>query len=195
MSQEKGNRPQSQKALSKSKTLLRHVKTLDFFLICLLFFCCTQIFISITDAYSASINSTDTEEADQSDTPRKDFLTYLFENSLSTMLLSTFIIAIVGVLIRKLRDFKKKMDMIEVLTSSLVKMKRDSENREVIMVNKEKEFENRLIKSQDEVKQEIANLCSKMDIKTTQLEKKIEDVKDESTKALIKYLSESRDYR
>lgn len=111
------------------------------------------------------------------------------------MLLSTFIIAIVGVLIRKLRDFKKKMDMIEVLTSSLVKMKRDSENREVIMVNKEKEFENRLIKSQDEVKQEIANLCSKMDIKTTQLEKKIEDVKDESTKALIKYLSESRDFR
>lgn len=111
------------------------------------------------------------------------------------MLLSTFIIAIVGVLIRKLRDFKKKMDMIEVLTSSLVKMKRDSENREVRLESKEKEFENRFIKSQDEVKQQIANLCTQMDIKINQLEKKIEDVKDESTKALIKYLSESRDYR
>ena len=111
------------------------------------------------------------------------------------MLLSTFIIAIVGVLIRKLRDFKKKMDMIEVLTGSLVKMKRDSENREVIMVNKEKEFENRLIKSQDEVKQQIANLYTQMDVRTNQLEQKIEDVKDESTKALIKYLSESRERR
>lgn len=111
------------------------------------------------------------------------------------MLLSTFIIAIVGVLIRKLRDFKKKMDMIEVLTSSLVKMKRDSENRETRMENKEKEFENRFIKSQDEVKQQIVNLCTQMDIKTEQLEKKIEDVKDESTRALIKYLSESRERR
>ena len=111
------------------------------------------------------------------------------------MLLSTFIIAIVGVLIRKLRDFKKKMDMIEVLTSSLVKMKRDSENREVRMENKEKEFENRFIKSQDEVKQQITNLCTQMDVKTEQLENKIEDVKNESTKALIKYLSESRERR
>ncbi len=110
------------------------------------------------------------------------------------MLLSTFIIAIVGVLIRKLRDFKKKMDMIEILTRSLVKMKKDSEAREVRMDGKEKQFEERFIKSQDEVKKEIANLCTKMDLKTAQLEEKIDDVKNESTQVLIKYLSESRDF-
>lgn len=100
------------------------------------------------------------------------------------MLLSTFIIAIVGVLISKLRNFKKKLDMIEILTKSQVKMKQQAEERE-------KRFEDRFIKSNDSVSKQIGDLCEKMDRKTEQLEEKIDDVERKATAALIKYLSEN----
>lgn len=100
------------------------------------------------------------------------------------MLLSTFIIAIVGVLISKLRNFKKKLDMIEILTKSQVKMKQQAEERE-------KRFEDRFIKSNDSVSKQIGDLCEKMDRKTEQLEENIDDVERKATAALIKYLSEN----
>ena len=108
----------------------------------------------------------------------------IFDNSLTSMLLSTFIIAIVGVLITKLRNFKKKLDMIEILTKSQVKMKQQAEERE-------KKFETRFIESNAAVTKQISDLCEKMDEKTEQLENKINDVKEDATKALIKYLSEN----
>lgn len=101
------------------------------------------------------------------------------------MLLSTFIIGIVGVLIAKLKNFKKKLDTIEILTKSLIKLKRQIETRET-------EFESKYIKSQTEVSNEIAKLCTKIDTKSAELEKRIDNVKDEATNALIKYLSENR---
>ncbi len=100
------------------------------------------------------------------------------------MLLSTFIIAIVGVLITKLRNFKKKLDMIEILTKSQVKMKQQAEERE-------KKFEQRFIQSNDAVAKQIGDLCEKIDRKTEQLEDKIDHVESNATAALIKYLSEN----
>ena len=108
----------------------------------------------------------------------------VFDNSLTSMLLSTFIIAIVGVLITKLRGFKRKLDMIEILTKSQVKMKQQAEERE-------KRFEDKFIKSNDAVAKEIGDLCEKMDRKTEQLEDKIENVERNATAALIRYLSEN----
>jgi len=115
---------------------------------------------------------------------QKDLVDAIFDNSLTSMLLSTFIIAIVGLLISKLRGFKKKLDMIEILTKSQVKMKQQAEERE-------KRFEDKFIKSNDAVAKEIGDLCEKMDKKTEQLEEKIEDVERNATAALIKYLSEN----
>jgi len=115
---------------------------------------------------------------------QKDLVNTIFDNSLTSMLLSTFIIAIVGVLISKLRNFKKKLDMIEILTKSQVKMKQQAEERE-------KRFEDRFIKSNDSVSKQIGDLCEKMDRKTEQLEENIDDVERKATAALIKYLSEN----
>ena len=100
------------------------------------------------------------------------------------MLLSTFIIAIVGVLITKLRNFKKKLDMIEILTKSQVKMKQQAEQREA-------KFETRFIESNRQVSEQIGKLCEKMDGKTKELEDKIDNVERNATNALIKYLSEN----
>lgn len=115
---------------------------------------------------------------------QKDIIDMLFDNSLTSMLLSTFIIAIVGVLITKLRNFKKKLDMIEILTKSQVKMKQQAEERE-------KKFETRFIESNAAVTKQISDLCEKMDEKTQQLENKIDSVERNATAALIKYLSEN----
>jgi gas vesicle protein len=115
---------------------------------------------------------------------RKDLVDTIFDNSLTSMLLSTFIIAIVGVLITKLRNFKKKLDMIEILTKSQVKMKQQAEDRE-------KKFETRFIQSNDAVAKQIGDLCEKMDRKTEQLEDKIDHVERNATAALIKYLSDN----
>jgi gas vesicle protein len=115
---------------------------------------------------------------------RKDLVDTIFDNSLTSMLLSTFIIAIVGVLITKLRNFKKKLDMIEILTKSQVKMKQQAEDRE-------KKFETRFIQSNDVVAKQIGDLCEKIDRKTEQLEDKIDHVERNATAALIKYLSDN----
>ena len=108
----------------------------------------------------------------------------VFDNSLTSMLLSTFIIAIVGLLITKLRGLKRKIDMIEILTKSQVKMKQQAEERE-------KKFEARFIESNASVAKEIGDLQENMNKKTEQLEKKIDDVERNATAALIKYLSEN----
>jgi hypothetical protein len=78
------------------------------------------------------------------------------------MLLSTFVIAIIGVLVAKLRGFKKKLDMIEILTKAMIKMKKQSEDRETRLEKRLKE-----------------------------LDDKIDNVEREATAALIRYLSDS----
>ena len=60
------------------------------------------------------------------------------------------------------------------------------------MEEKEKDFEDRYIEAQKEIRNEISKLRTEFNTKIGQVEQKIEDVKDESTKALIKYLSENR---
>lgn len=100
------------------------------------------------------------------------------------MLLSTLIIAAMGVLITKLRNFKKKLDMIEILTKSLVKLKQLAEDRE-------RKLEQRFIDYQKENDLKMNDLDDKIDIRMEELEKKIYDVKDEATRALIEYLREN----
>lgn len=150
------------------------------------------IFISFSQAVTVDNN---TEQTIPEPPPPQDIFSYLFNNSLTSMLLSTFIIAIIGVLINKLRIFKKKLDMIEILTKSHVKMKQQAEERE-------KKFEKRFIDTQTEIGKQIGNLCTKLDTKsdeleknldnkTRELEKKIGEVKDEATSALIQYLREN----
>lgn len=102
--------------------------------------------------------------------------------------MSTFIITIIGVLITKLRNFKKKLDMIEVLTKAQVKFKKQADERE-------KNFEEKFIQSQKDFSKQIGSLCSKidkysehMDDKIIALDNKIDNVKDEATKTLIDYL-------
>lgn len=123
----------------------------------------------------------------------QNLVDYLFSNSLTSTLLSTFIIAIVGVLIAKLRDLKKKLDLIEIVSKSMVELKKESSRRE-------KEFEDKFIKSNENVKEQIGNLCSKIDKnkedlenkidhKTDRLEEKIDRVREEATDTLINYLS------
>lgn len=82
------------------------------------------------------------------------------------MLLSTTIIAVVGVLITKLRNFNKKMAMVDIHTNALVKFKKLAEEREAKMDQRLYEFEKQI----------------------DELDKKIDGVKDDSTKALIDYL-------
>lgn len=75
--------------------------------------------------------------------------------------------------------------MIEILTKSQVKMKQQAEVRE-------KRFETMFLDSQKLVGERIDKLCDKMDKKTEQLETKIDNVENNATKTLIKYLSEDR---
>lgn len=125
--------------------------------------------------------TTTTNEVREQVEESNDFVAYVFDNSVTSMLLSTFIIAAMGVLITKLRNFKKKLDMIEILTKSHVRLKQLADERE-------KKLEQRFIQSQKEVKDQIDTLCKKMDVKTEELENKIDEVKDEATQALIDYL-------
>ena len=129
------------------------------------------------------------------------------------MVVSTLTITAIGVLITKLRNLKKKLDMIEVLTKAQVKFKNLSDKREA-------NFEERFITSQDRFTKQIVDLCTKIDIQTAELEKKLDsktetlskkidehsaytdakitnlseklaEVKDEATNALIQYLREN----
>jgi len=155
------------------------IKRINLYLLSLFIF--LIIFNVSTFAYSQ--NLTNNQQVAQP-MKQKDIIDMVFDNSLTSMLLSTFIIAIVGVLITKLRGFKRKLDMIEILTKSQVKMKQQAEERE-------KRFEDKFIKSNDAVAKEIGDLCEKMDRKTEQLEDKIENVERNATAALIRYLSEN----
>ena len=104
---------------------------------------------------------------------QKDLLSYLFDNSITSMLLSTFVIAIVGVLITKLRSFKKKLDMIEILTRAQVKMKKQAEDRETRIELKFKELD------------------GKIERNWIEMDKKIDDVDKHAMDILLKYMSES----
>lgn len=161
------------------------------------------VFLIFFNVYSFSIHitysqneedppvGTDTEITD-SKTPVRDkveekkqnVLDYIFDNSVTTMLLSTFIIAIIGTLISKMRNLKKKLDMIEILTKSQIKMKQQA-------AEKDKVFEERFIQSQKLVSEQIDKLCQKMDRKTEELQDKIDNVERTATSTLIKYLSEN----
>jgi hypothetical protein len=164
------------------------IKRINLYLLSLFIF--LIIFNVSTFAYSQSQNLTNPEPMKQ-----KDLVDSIFDNSLTSMLLSTFIIAIVGVLITKLRNFKKKLDMIEILTKSQVKMKQQAEERE-------KRFEDKFIRSNDAVAKQIGDLCDKMDKKTEQiefniarkteqLEFKIDNVERNATSTLLRYFSEN----
>lgn len=98
------------------------------------------------------------------------------------MLLSTFVIAIIGVLINKLRNFKKKLEMVEILTKALTKMKKQADEREAKLATEL----NIMRKDIDDHKDEVRD---NMD----ETNKKIDRVKDEATKALIDFLSRKKD--
>ena len=70
----------------------------------------------------------------------------------------------VGLLIAKMRGFKKKLDMIEILTKAMIKMKRQSQEREI-----------------------------KMEARLKELENKIDNVEKETTNNLLRYLTDKAD--
>ena len=154
------------------------------------------IFLIVFNIFSFSINNiypqNDSPSSTETDTPirdkveekRQNVVDYIFDNSVTTMLLSTFIIAIIGTLISKMRNLKKKLDMIEILTKSQIKMKQQA-------VEKDKVFEERFIQSQKLVSEQINKLCEKMDRKSEELEEKIDNVEKTATATLIKYLSDN----
>ena len=161
------------------------IKRVNFYLLSLFTFLIIFNVFSFAYSQQQSTNvSAPTTYTQQKIEERKDIVEYVFDNSVTTMLLSTFIIAIIGTLISKMRNLKKKLDMIEILTKSQVKMKQMADDRE-------KNFERRFIESNNAVAKQIGDLCEKMDRKTEQLEDKIDDVERNATASLIKYLSEN----
>lgn len=124
------------------------------------------------------------EQEQENNDPSDTIVNYISDKSVITMLISTFIIAIIGTLITKMRHLKKKLDMIEILTKSQVKMKQQA-------TEKDKVFEERFIQSQKLVSEQIDKLCEKMDRKSEELEEKIDNVERTATATLIKYLSEN----
>lgn len=130
------------------------------------------IFINVLHFYSLVAYS-EPVASESEEKKNDDIISTIFSNSVTQMLMSTAIIAVVGVLITKLRDFRKKLDMIEVLTKALVKFQKQADQREAT-------FNKILEKHTEETERKIEYL-----------EKKIEEVKDEATSALIKYLSEN----
>ena len=157
------------------------IKRINFYLLSLFVF--LIIFNVFSLAYSQSANYTVNNLPPKLE-ERKEIIEYVFDNSVTTMLLSTFIIAIIGTLISKMRNLKKKLDMIEILTKSQVKMKQMEDNRA-------KDFDRRFIESNAAVTKQISDLCDKIDRKTEQLEDKIDDVERNATASLIKYLSDN----
>jgi len=166
------------------KDLVGQLRRINFYLLSLLVFLIAFNLFSVYTVYSQSNDSSSGSGIKEKVEQNQDIISYLFSNSVTSMILSTFIIAIVGTLIAKLRNFKKKLDMIEILTKSQVKMKQQAEQRD-------KKFEERFIKSNDAVTKQINDLCEKMDRKTEQLEDKIDEVEKNATAALIKYLSDN----
>ncbi len=159
--------------------LEEQIKRINLYLLSLFIF--LIIFNVVTFAYSQQSQNV---SAPVQPMKQKDLVDAIFDNSLTSMLLSTFIIAIVGLLISKLRGFKKKLDMIEILTKSQVKMKQQAEERE-------KRFEEKFIKSNEMVAKQISDLYDKMDRKTEQLEFKIENVERNATSTLLRYFSDN----
>lgn len=160
----------------QQEVINQEIKRINLFLILSL---SILIFINILHLYSFVAYSETTTVtgngtlATQHVENQQDIVSILFSNSVTQMLLSTFIIAIVGVLITKLKNFRKKLDMIEVLTKALIKFQKQAEEREA-------KFNKILEKHTAETEKRI-----------DELEKEIEDVKNDATKALIQYLREN----
>jgi preprotein translocase subunit SecY len=176
------------------KALVDQLRRINIYLLSLFIFLIIFNLFSFT-VYSQQtqkeINKEQTVTNVQQQQTNQDIISYLFSNSVTSMILSTFIIAIVGTLIAKLRNFKKKLDMIEILTKSQVKMKQQAEQRE-------KNFEKKFIDTQTAFTEQIKGLCDKIDVNTnsinskiSKLDEKIEDVEKNATAALIKYLSDN----
>lgn len=86
-------------------------------------------------------------------------------------MLSTLIIAVVGIVINKFRKFKKTFDMVEILVKSQVKLKKQAQEHE----------------------QNVEKRLEEFDDKLDEIDKKVDRVKDEATKALIDFLSRKKD--
>ena len=78
------------------------------------------------------------------------------------MLLSTAVIAVVGVLITKLKGLKRKLDMIEILIKSVTKLKKQSDERD-----------------------------ARIETRLRELESKIDNIQRETNNTLIRYLSDN----
>ena len=151
------------------------IKRINLYLLSLFIF--LIIFNVFSFGYSIQSNNTSSapqqQEQQQEEKDEKDIVQYVFDNSLTTMLLSTFIIAIIGTLIAKMKNLKKKLDMIEILTKAQVKMKRQAD-----------EDRNKMAEQIKEDRKEIDDVLQ-------ELRRQIDNVEKETTAALIKYLSEN----
>ena len=149
------------------------IKRINLYLLSLFIF--LIIFNAFSFGYSIQSNVSAPSESpqEQEEKDEKDIVQYVFDNSLTTMLLSTFIIAIIGTLIAKMKNLKKKLDMIEILTKAQVKMKRQAD-----------EDRNKLAQQMKEDRKEMDDMFE-------ELRRQIDNVEKEATAALIKYLTEN----
>lgn len=153
------------------------IKRINIYLLSLFIFLIIFNIFSFANIYSQNNNSSGTEIEtairDKVEEKQQNIADYIFDNSVTTMLLSTFIIAIIGTLITKLRNLKKKLDMIEILTKSQIKMKQQA------------------LEKQKEVSELINRLSDKIDTKYENLEQKIDNVEKESINLLLRFMSEN----
>ena len=142
--------------------LIDQAKRINLYLVSLFIF--LIIFNVVSFSYSQQQHNATipVSTVEQSIEKQKDILDLLFDNSITSMLLSTAVIAVVGVLITKLKGLKKKLDMIEILIKAVSKMKKQSDDRDI-----------------------------KLEMKLKELENKIESVQREATDVWIRYLSDN----
>lgn len=136
----------------------------------------------ISFSQAVTSNTSEIIESEQQAEVPTDLISQIFNSQITTMMLSTLIIAVVGIVINKFRKFKKTFDMVEILVKSQVKMKNHINERD-------QKIEERLNKFEEKYKIKIEDIWEGID----ETNQKVDRVKDEATKALIDFLSRKKD--
>lgn len=164
-----------------SKYPIRQSRKIDILLIIIFVIACVSLTSGILH-FSQAISSNTSEIIESKEEVPTDIISQIFNSQITTMMLSTFIIAVVGVIINKFRNFKKRFDMVEVVVKAQARMKQQADERERKLEERLLSFENRYGAKIDDVHERI-----------DETNEKVNSVKDEATKALIDFLSRKKD--
>lgn len=145
----------------------------------------------VNNSSSTSIDKEQVQDDDgaEKDQAPKDIITQIFNSQITTMILSTFIIAIVGVVINKFRSFKKRFDMVEIVVKAQAKMKKQADEREQKLEERLLKFEARYGKFEEKYDRKLGEIHARIN----DTDNKIDNVKDEATSSLINFLSRKKD--